>query len=54
MKGLNSYRSKKLVMVVALALAAGGFLGSWASGASGHAVGAFPAVTFSVAPDRSP
>jgi serine protease Do len=40
-------------MVVALALAAGGFLGSWATGVSGHAASASPAVTFAVAPERS-
>jgi serine protease Do len=52
LKGLNSYRSKKLVMVVALALAAGGFLGSWATGANGTATSASPTVSFAVAPER--
>src|ERR1019366_10390342 len=45
-------RSKKLVMVVALALAAGGFLGSWATGANGTATSASPTVSFAVAPER--
>lgn len=53
LKGPISYRSKKLVIVVALALAAGGFLGSWATGVSGHSVSASPAITFVVAPDRA-
>jgi serine protease Do len=47
------HRSKKVTMMLALALAAGGFLGSWAMEMSGHAVNAAPAVTFSVAPDHA-
>src|SRR5579864_906994 len=53
LKGLNSSRSNKIIMVVALALAAGGFLGSWATGANGKATAASPTVTFAVAPERS-
>src|SRR5579864_903033 len=46
------HRSKKLAIVSVLALAAGGFLGSWATSANGRSVGPVPAVTFTVAPDR--
>ena len=53
MKGPISHRSKKVVMVVALALAAGGFLGNWAISANSHPTSVTPAVTFTVAPDRA-
>jgi serine protease Do len=52
LNGPISHRSKKLVMMVAIALAAGGFLGSWAMTANGHSSSATPAVTFTVAPER--
>src|ERR1700728_2628621 len=54
LNGPISHRSKKLVMMVVLALAAGGFLGSWAMTANGHSSSATPDVTFTVAPDRGP
>jgi serine protease Do len=53
LNGPISHRSRKLVMMVALALAAGGFLGSWAMTANGHSSSATPAVTFTVAPERA-
>ena len=53
LNGPISRRSKKLAIVSVLALAAGGFLGSWATSANGRSVGASPAVTFAVAPDRA-
>ena len=53
MKGPISHRSKKLVIVVALALAAGGFLGNWAISANSRPTIATPTVTFAVAPDRA-
>ena len=53
MKGPISLRSNKSIMVVGLALAAAGFLGSsWVTSANGRSVSASPAVTFTVAPDR--
>jgi serine protease Do len=54
LNGPVSRRSKKLIVMLTLALAAGGFLGSWATGANGHSSTPTPAVTFSVAPDRGP
>src|SRR5579863_8794427 len=53
LNGPISRRSKKIAIVSVLALAAGGFLGSWATSANGRSVGASPAVTFAVAPDRA-
>lgn len=53
LNGPISHRSKKLAIVSILALAAGGFLGSWATSANGRSADASPAVTFTVAADRA-
>jgi serine protease Do len=53
LNGPISRRSKKLIFMLTLALAAGGFLGGWAMNANSHSVGPTPAVTFTVAPERA-
>src|ERR1700678_1134594 len=53
LNGPISRRSKKLIFMLTLALAAGGFLGGWAMTANSHSVGPTPAVTFTVAPERA-
>ena len=51
LNGSFSHRSKKLVMAVAIALAGGGFLGSFATSANGVSSSASPVSTLATAPE---